>query len=364
MNKSESIYLTPSQFTLNLIASMIGVGVMYLPNNVIKDGRQDGWIACIVGGIYPVYMAIIAAYICKRFPGDDILTLSKRYFGICFGNIFNIIFTSYFLFLATSVLSGFSNLFRVYAASFLKSYQILLPTLIPVAFIVYKGLKAMGRLSQVILFLGIILIFIPVGSLVYGSILNVMPVFQAGILNILKASKETAFFYGGFEIIFLIYPFLQDKKKIFKCGIESIVFTITIYSWTAFLSIYYLGIDISPKYLWPVLALTDSVRIPIINSFRYAFISLWSIVALKCVSMYYFAAAYSLNGIIKKVSLQKFVVILYPIIIYLAILYGNTTTRRYYSGKLIEIYVIFNLIYVSLIAIIIHYKRGDTDEKS
>lgn len=364
MNKVQNTYLTFNQFTITLVASMLGIGITYLPNSVIKDAKQDGWMACIIGGLYPLYMITVANYICRKFPNDNILTLSKKCFGNFFGNILNMIFISFFIFMTTTEFAAFNNAFRVYATAFLKSYQIFLAALIPIAYAAYKGIKPIGRLNEIIFYLGLILTAIPVAALVYGSKLNLMPLFGSGVLNILKASMETGFFYAGIEVIFIIYPFLQDKQRLLKCGIIGIIFTTAVYTWFTLVTIYYLGVDISPKYFWPVVALSESINVPVVNSFRYIFISLWALSVFRCVTLYYFSASYSLNQVIKNVSAEKFTVLLYPAIIYISLLYGNPTTRRAYTDKLTRIYVMFNLIYVSLIAALIHFKRGGAGEKN
>ncbi len=364
MKKDENIFLTPSQFTFTLVSAMVGSTVISLPNVVIKAAKQDGWIGCILGAVYPIYMFILANYICKKFPKDNILVLSKKCFGRFLGNIFNYIFILFFLFIDTVALSAFIFMFRTYAIFFLKNYQALMAILVVVAYIAYKGMKALGRLNEVVFYLTIMLVFIPIGSLVYGNILNLEPVFSSGLSSIFKASKETALAYSGMELIFLIYPFLQDNKKIMKCGMWSTAISGFIYTWFTLLTIYYLGIEISPKYLWPVLSLSDSIRIPIINNFRFIFISLWAFIALKCAATHYFAVSYSLNQQIKKISAPTFCLVLYPIILWLTSLYHNPTTRADFIDKVIPMYVIFNLIYVSSICFLIIFKKGDINEQN
>lgn len=364
MSKPQDTFLTPSQLTLTLKSVMVGIEIMYLPNNVIRAAKQDGWISCILGASYPIFLLILATYMCKKYPKDNILILSKRYLGKFFGSIFNFIFISFFLFMLTAETAGYSNVFRIYSTPFLKSYQIILTILIPIAFIAYKGIKPLGRLNEIGFYLTIVLVILPIGILAYGSFLNLMPVFGSGVKNIVGGVKETTFSYSGMELIFLIYPFLQDKKKLFKCGTISILIGVFIYTWVVFGTIYYLGIETSQKYIWPVLTLTDSINIPIINSFRFIFMSLWSIVEFKCISTYYFAVAYGLNQSMKNISAETFTLLLYPIIIFIAMLYGNPTTFRSYTDKLIPVYLIFNLIYILIIVILIRFKKGDSYEKA
>lgn len=291
------------------------------------------------------------------------LILSKRCFGNILGSILNMVFILFFLFAVTSELSGFGNVFKVYATTFLNNYQIFATVLSVAAYVSYKGLKPLGRLCEVVFYITIILAIIPGAALNHGSILELMPIGGAGLMNIANASKETAFFYTGAEITFLIYPFLYNSKKLLKCCLVGIGIDIVGYTWITFLTIYYFGIDTAPKFLWPTLVLSDSIHIPIINSFRYIFISLWALVVLRCISIYYFAISFGLSRLIKKVSAETVTICLYPIIFYMSTLYGNVTTRRYYIGVITPCYVIFNLLYVSIIAIMIRYKKDDKSEK-
>mgnify|MGYP001561377693 FL=1 len=363
MNKTQNTFLTPIQFASILISALIGSGLLYLPNSIIKIAKQDSWISCLMGAIYPLYVVIIANYICKKFPRDNILKLSKKYFGKFCGSILNFIFISFFLFILTSELSGFSFAFTVYSTPFLENYQIFLITLIPIVFVSYKGIKTLGRLHEVAFSITIlsILLFLPV--IKYGSVLNLMPVFGSGFINIVKGSKKTAFAYSGIEVIFLIYPFLQDSKKLLKCGIVVTFITASIYTLVVVATIFYLGIETSQTYLWPILSLADTINIPVINSFRFIFMNIWVYIEFKCMTTYYFAVSYGLNQSIKKISAQKFTFILYPIIILISFFYKNPTIRRAYNNTLIQVYVIFNLVFISAIAIIIRFKKGDTIEK-
>lgn len=363
MSNSQNTYLTESQFTTSIISSMIGIGLLYLPNGAIKAAQQDGWMGCIFGAVYPLYIILIASFLSKKHPRENILLLSKRYLGNFLGNILNLIFVSFFIFIITSEAAGFSNVFRVYATSFLKSYQVLLPTLLVISYAAYKGIKPLGRLNELVFYLTIVLVFIPIITLKYGSILNLMPVFGSGIKSIVKASTETVFSYTGIEFIFLIYPFLQDSKKVLKCGIVGITIPVTIYTWITLLTIFYLGTETSLKYLWPVITLSDSVNIPIINSFRYIFIVLWSLIIFKCMSTFYFSFIYGLNQLFNKIPAEKFAVLMYPLIAYLSLLYGNPTRRRAITDKLLHYYLIFNLSYFTIIAIMTLFRKGDCHEK-
>ena len=363
MNKDKNTFLTPIQFTTIIFSALLGYRLVYLPSAIARSAKQDSWISCLIGALYPLYMVIMANYMCKRFPRVNILKLSKKYFGKFLGSILNFIFISFFLFILISELSGFGQVYIAYLTPFLKDYQVFLIALVPIAFVSYKGIKTLGRLHEVEFAMTIFTVLLLLPVLKYGSLLNLMPVFGSGFINIVKGSKETLFLYGGMEMIFIIYPFLQDSKKLLKCGIVATAIATAITTLVVAATIFYLSVETTQTYLWPVVSLSDSIEIPIINSFRFIFISFWAFVVFKCMTTYYFMVSYGLNQIIKKISAQKITLILYPLVILIALMFKNSTERVAYSDMIDSIYVIFNVVFITTIAIIIHFKKEDNIEK-
>ena len=99
--------------------------------------------------------------------------------------------------------------------------------------------------------LDVFAIIIPtIGILKDGSFLNISPIFGTGIVNILKGSLDSVYDYSLLEIIFLIYPFINDSRKIKNSVLKAVGFTAIIYTWITFITIYYLGKDIIPKTIW------------------------------------------------------------------------------------------------------------------
>lgn len=364
MDKYQDSYLTPSQLTLVLIGSMIGIGVLTLPIDVIKYAKQDGWISSALGAVYPLYFILLAQYMHKKFPEQNILALSKKCCGKFLGTILNLIFVIFFLLILTEAAAGSSNLLMIYMTPFLSGQKILITLLLVPAFIAYKGIKTLGRMNEVIFYSTLVVFFIPIAALKEGSILNIMPVFGSGIINIIKSTKDTMLSYNGIEILLLIYPFFKDNKKLKKCGIVSTIITTIVYTWFVFSAIFYLGIDIISKFLWPIITVTEAVTIPIINSFRYIFMSLWTLIMFRLLSNCYYAFSFGLSQITKSVSRKSFVILMYPLIFYLSTLYQNPPIRRSFLDKIVPIYSLYNVLYVGIIALLITIRKGEKCEEN
>ena len=189
-NKKQS-YLTVSQFALIIFGSIVGVGVLSLPNGVVKDAHQDGWISTLIGGIYPLYVVIIASYISKKFPNDNILILSKKYFGKILGSVFNLIFATYFIFITSMIACYYSNLMRSYMMGFLTPFKLIAILFICIIYAASRGLKVIGRISEISFYCTIVLLLSPIIALRFPNMTNILPVFGSGFSSIAKGAMKS-----------------------------------------------------------------------------------------------------------------------------------------------------------------------------
>ncbi len=83
----------------------------------------------------------------------------------------------------------------------------------------------------------------------------------------------------------------------------------------------------------------------------------------KCISVHYFLFAHGLNKIFKKISRKTWVILLYPVMIIVSNLYGTPVRRRSFLDKIFPPYVIFNIIFISITALLVALGKGDKNEK-
>lgn len=364
MEMSKKNLLTSSEVTAILIGSTIGIGVISLPTSLAKIAYQNAWIAAALGSIYPIYLALLLNFIAKKFPKENILVLSKKYLGDFFGNMLNILLGSFFLFYLIFTVSGFSNLFNVYGSKFISPLKLITLTTFTAAFTAFKGIKTISKIDQIVFYIMIILIFSCAAAFTKGNIENVLPITQINLLELLSAVKESSFSYAGIEIIFLIYPFVKDRERVKKCLLKYILITIFIYTFVVFITIFYLGPELAPKSLWSFTLVSESLNLPIINSFRFIFVFSWISIVFRLSSHYYYGAAFILNDIFKRFKRIHIFILIYPISISCSMLMTNEASRRSILNKLVPYYTLFSITYFSIIALFIFLKRNDKLEKA
>lgn len=363
MSKVESNLLSTNQFAKILMFSMIGMGILSLPNDMVKGAKWEGWITAIISSIYPLYIVFMAAFLSKKQPNENILILSKKYLGNILGTIMNIIFLFIFIFYFTTEVVGASDLLRTYIVRFLNNYKFTIIFIALSALTAYRGLKLISQMSEIVFYCLIIIGLTTLLALYRGSYLNVMPIISGEMFNVIKGITDGFYSYVGIEIILLIYPRIQDKNKVMSSSVKAVLITSVVYTWITFTAIYYLGVSTIKKTIWSTLYVIESLRLPLINNFRLVAMFLWTILSITDASLFYYSSTLIVKDCIKSLSRKAVILTLLPITFFLCLYMRNEIRRRGYISMLIPIAVIFNVLYVSIIALLVKIKEGRNYEK-
>jgi spore germination protein len=354
--------ITANQFGFIIIGTMMGIAILFAPKDLVKASQQDAWISVTFGMLYPFYIVLMGILMFRKYPNKSILDISKICFGKVIGGIFNFIFMLQFLFFTATRCAGLDDILQTYIAAFLSPIKLMAAFVLAAAFTASLGLKVIGRVNQMIFYFMIILVLSPLAVLKEGSMLNVMSVFDSGIKKIFIGSIQTIYSYTGVEILFIIYPMIKDKENMIKASLRAVLITTLIYIWFVFSTIYYLGIDIIPKYAWPFVTITKAINLPVVNNFIYIFLFLWTIVALKAISNYFFTFTFIFNDFFKRLKFNMLCYLMYPVIIYISLLFSDEGFRRLAVRKVYPDFIIFNVIGITLIVIIIYLKKEEAYE--
>lgn len=315
--RGENNSISDNQALALLVGTMIGI-TLTIARDVVEEAKQGAWISVIIGGLYPVLLSLLAVYLCNKHPEQDILKLNEIYFGKYLGLILNFIFFLRFSVYMVFALYGFQKVIRVYATPFLSPSKIYIGVLALVIFTDFSGFKALARINEISLILVIIMTAALSGGLTKGNYLYLMPIIDRNLYGILKAVKDTLYYYSGIEIVFLIYPYIGNKQNLLKISLKASLITIGINTFMVIMSIYYLGYKLVNMSLWPVLLITEFTKVQIINVSRYVFLILWSIAIFKRIANEYYGCGYILkhmfkvknNNIFYIISLPAFLIIL------------------------------------------------------
>ncbi|WMJ80748.1 endospore germination permease [Clostridium sp. MB40-C1] len=356
MNNKDKKYLTSSQLVGLLMGFAIGPGLLRSPNSLIKFAEQDAWISSIIGLIYPLYIIIVANFIIKKYPDDNILSLSRKCFGEILGNIFNFIYGLQWIIFVITISTDLIKISRIYFVAFLTPVKVVIILIAVSIYAAYRGLESLATLAQINSYLLVSIMLFSTAALKYGRLFNIQPIFGSGMTNIIHSSFLTFYYYLGFENLLLIHPFAKDTVNIKKSSFIALLISSLIWVWAVFITIYYLGIDIIPKSFWSFILVFESINLPIVNNFRYIFMFVWTFAVFIVLSGHSFTASLIMNNI-TNINRTFILIFLYFLCTLSSLWLISLDSYKNALDAISIFFTIYNVVFISIISIIIYIKN-------
>lgn len=357
MGNEKKVYLTQTQFVFIIEGILIGTYIFRLPNLVVKTARQDAWLTVFIALIYPLYILLLGNYIIKKHPNETILQLGRKYIGKFFGNILNFIFSSVFI-IQTPLITAYTvSLIHVYGQFFINPVKITVIIVLIASYTAYFNLRVQGKINEIMFIPTAFLILTTIAALKKGSILNMMPFFEASFKDIIKGSKEVLFSFLNIEIILLIHPFIKDKKSIKRLSFIALGIVAFINIWVIFISVFYLGADVVTKNIWPYVMVSEGINITVLNNFKTYFLVAWNFIQFKIISTEYYFSIFSISDM-TGIKRKRLAIYFLPMYIGLSILFLNNEIRNFFLNYYTPVIIIFNILYITLIGIFTAVKGG------
>ncbi|WP_100011356.1 GerAB/ArcD/ProY family transporter [Lentibacillus sediminis] len=290
-------YLKIQAFYLFFIISSIqlGVGIMGLPRLVFLEAYQDAWISILIALLGILLVVFVMLRILTSYDNADILGIQIDLFGKWLGKIMGTVYIVYFAVTLFSVFITYIEVVKIFIFPELSNFVMGLLLVSLIVYCLLGGLKAIVGTCFIFFFLALWVLFLLIHPAVLLDFTHFQPVFQASFPELLSGARVTAYTFLGFEILFLIYPFIQNKKKVKKPVYFGVTFTALIVLITTVISIGFFSTDQLKNREWVVLNLFKIQSLPFIERFDYIVVAEWMMVVLPNMFLLMWAITYSMK---------------------------------------------------------------------
>lgn len=355
MNKDISHKITEKQYRAIVESSMIALGVLALPRGVSKYAYQEGWVAVVIGGIYPIIVVLLAAFIDKKMGGMRFEEVNNKIYGKFLSKIILVIFSMIFIFYWASIITGFSNVLHLVLVSFISPYVMIIIVVLLTLYASINGLTLIARFCEMIFYLIISFVIVMAAFLFRGNIANLMPFFSS-FGNILSAVPESLYSYTGVELSYIVISFITNKRKPKKAGLYAVLLVMFLYTLSVTITTYSLGWEISSKNSYPTLYLASTVLIPLIENFRTTVMVVWSFVIFRILNCDIFGASYCLSKAFN-INYKGGLVIALALSVFISLFMVPEYKRADIVGKFTPYAVLIGVLWGIITSIIIVYKE-------
>lgn len=290
MQKYTYNQLSLTQFIFTIYKTQIGIGVLTLPRDLMDQADTDGWISLLIGWVLSILLSIIIIKTMEKHPNDTLFDLMPRYFGKWLGRGINLVWILYSLTSASIVMITSIHVMQVWILPNTKQYILIMLFIIPIYVITRHGIKVIGRFGEFVYLFTLWMLYSLFFTLEDADWLNLIPIAKSGWMPIFTAVKSTLLSFLGFELAYILYPFLKDKKSAVKGVIIANGLSLLVYLIATILCYVKFSPEEVKQFVWPTLLLLKVVSFPFLERWEIVFLSIYLFVLFMTIIPYLYTA--------------------------------------------------------------------------
>ncbi|MCA0969747.1 spore germination protein [Halobacillus litoralis] len=312
VSKADSVRAFYLFFIVHTI--QIGSGLMGVPRVLFLEAGHDAWISILLGGLYLHFIAWIMLRILGHYENADIIGIQHDVFGNILGKIVSSVFTIYIFLILLTVIKNYIEVVQVFIFPEIPTWLMALFLLSLMVYGVLGGLRVVIGTSFIFFFLTIWLVFTIYKPITYMDVGHFLPVFQSSPMEILEGMRMMTYTVLGMEVLFFVYPFIENKKKAALPVHLALVLTTFLVLLVTVVSIGYFSAHQLKETVWATLALFKIIHFSMIERFDFIAVSLWMMVVLPNIVMFCWMLQQSLKRLFRipeKKSMYGIVVLIF-----------------------------------------------------
>jgi spore germination protein len=359
--------VTAIQAAIVIISTVIGVGVLPLPQFASKSGGSAAPLVTIIGIIVAFVGILLITKLGQRFPHQSIIEYSEDIVGKLLGRIGSLFIIIFFAILTSLAAREFGE---VVVTTVLKK------TPLEVTVIVMLLLAALSTRNSITTFAYIHhfyfpLLLFPVLLIVALSLKNADILFLQPVWGTLEWGKMfnggltvAALFQGSF-VITMVIPAMRNPSRAMTSAYWAILVTGGLYLSIVTATVAVFGSEETNKLLWPTLELAKVTSLPanILERLDAAFLAVWVTAVFTTLFSSYYLVIHSISKLFRLKDHRMFSMMILPFVFVLAMLPQNVLNMYDIIVWVGQIGLLITVGYPLLLLLMagLRKKRGDSN---
>jgi spore germination protein KB len=203
--------------------TIMGTAVISLPVNIGLHAPRDAWAAAVLFTIGGIVLGLVVGALANRFPRKDFVVYSQKVLGTFLGKLLILVFLVWMSHTIGLVLWQVTNFIKLSLLPKTPIAPIMAIALLPSIYVVYGGIEAIARSSQVVFLPTVIILFFLFLLLIPDvNLQNLLPVFEDGAANILRAGITPLAWAGEIMFVVFLAPSINKIGKTAKYSVITI----------------------------------------------------------------------------------------------------------------------------------------------
>lgn len=341
-----------------IVATVIGVGITSLPNNLANILGKDGWILIVLSALLVIPIILMMNYIFKTNPGKDYFqigeeTLGKPIFMIC-----KLLFLLYLIVYCSYVVAVLSQLVIAFLLQTTPVEVIIFLFILTSFYISSMEIDIIARAGYFIypIILGFVGLFFFI-SLPTADFSNMLPTFQSNFKDIPRGLLATSSSFIGFDVILFALPYVEDKKNALKSSMIALATITGIYLLVFFTTLTQFHLKQIQGQNFSLLMIAKTVDLPgyFLQNLDGVVMAIWILVVFATFAPAFFGTGKILSNVFKTKGHKYFLLALVPVIYFISLVPKNDIELYTNMVNILNILALLSIVIVPFLIFIVGF---------
>lgn len=272
-------------------SNQVGIGVLGFQRIIVKEAGYDAWISVILAGLAAHLVMWMIGRTVKRYPSSDLYGINCDIFGQSIGRLFNYVYMLYFVLVTIRIVRDYIEVLQIWMFTEMSTWIVATIVLGLALYTILGGIRVITGytfISFLLTFWLVAFLYFPFQHIRWSYL---FPIAQSTIPELLEGARRMSLSLTGFEILYMMYPFTQNKKKVSVFSQYGILLTNVVYLIMIILAQTFFSSIQLEKTIWATLTLQQMVHLPFIERFEMIIVSIWLFVIMPNVMLFTWSVA-------------------------------------------------------------------------
>lgn len=209
--------ITTNQYILIASFCILTSKIMTMPTIVYGYAKNDAIFSVAINILIDFLIVVLITNLIKKYPNKTFLSLLTQKFKKVGAILITTIISIFLVFKAAFLLQETLSFFTLALYENFNIWLLLIPAILTILYISYKGLNAIGRsidIYWIFVFLAVVIILvISISKVNFNANL---PYFENGLIPVLKGSMHSLLYTGNGLLLFYFLGKVELKPKIVR----------------------------------------------------------------------------------------------------------------------------------------------------
>lgn len=323
--------LSNFQYSSLISSTIIGVIVISLPKLAATSAKEGAVLSTILCGILTIIIAICITILGKRFYKSTLIEYSSLLLGKILGKLFGFVVILYFIVHTSAILRNFSDALKGLLLENTPLEVIMISMLFTIVYLILNGINGIAKWSELFLPIIIISLLLVTGfSITNFSLVRFRPMLTPSFICTIRGIPSLITAFQGYEIIFLIIPFMHSREKTIPYTIIGVGVPVVLYILLVAMAIGVFGLKTTQQLNYATITLAEEISFPnaFAERFDIFFVILWILAAFTTIANFFYMSSLATVRLLGLRNYQPIIYLLTPVVYILAILPQNLLEIR------------------------------------